>query len=90
MKIKNLTELYQYFDDLVAQDVDGDTLFASSYLRGFIALVSSQYGDESQPLSTALFESVTAELNKAKTELTPQDNVVVQNYWLSLQNKMIG
>lgn len=86
MNATNLTELYQYFDDLAASDADSDTLFASSYIRGFLALVASNYGDESQKISQALIESVTAELNKARAELTPQDNAVVTNYWVTLQN----
>lgn len=90
MKIENLTELYQYFDDLVCHDTDDDTLFASSYLRGFIALVASQFGDESQKLSTELFQAVSTELQQAKAELTPQDSVVVNNYWLKLQNTILG
>ncbi|MEW6989546.1 YfcL family protein [Colwelliaceae bacterium 6441] len=88
MNVSNLVELYQYFDDLVEQDTDSDTLFASSYLRGFIALVSSQFGDETQSLSTELFAQVSEELDNAKSELTPQDHVIVNNYWLTLQKRI--
>lgn len=88
MKAKNLVELYQCFDELVEQEADSDTLFASSYIRGFIALVSSQFGDEEQLLNVELFERVSEELSKAKTELTPQDGVIVNNYWLNLQKDL--
>jgi hypothetical protein len=90
VKVKNLVELYQYFDELVEQEADSDILFASSYIRGFIALVSSEFGDENQLLTIQLFECVSEGLSKAKTELTPQDSVIVNNYWLSLQNNLLG
>mgnify|MGYP000150326767 CR=1 FL=1 len=90
MKAKNLVELYQYFDELVEQEADSDILFASSYIRGFIALVAAQFGDENQLLNAALFERVSEELSKAKTELTPQDGVIVNNYWLSLQQNLLA
>ena len=89
MNVKNLVELYQYFDELVEQEADSDVLFASSYIRGFIALVSSQFGDENQLLSAELIECVSKELSNAKTELTPQDSAIVNNYWLSLQNNLL-
>ena len=89
MKVKSLVELYQYFDELVEQEVDSDVLFSSSYIRGFIALVSSQFGDENQSLSAELIECVSKELSNAKTELTPQDSAIVNNYWLSLQNNLL-
>ena len=88
MKINDLSELYHYFDTLAEQDADSDTLFASSYLRGFIALVSAQYGDESQAISSELFEAVDVELIKAKAELNPQDSAVVNNYWLKLKTNL--
>jgi hypothetical protein len=89
VNVKNLVELYQYFDELVEQEADSDILFASSYIRGFIALVSSQFGDENQSLSAELFECVSKELSNAKTELTPQDGVIVNNYWLNLQKDLL-
>ncbi|REL32293.1 hypothetical protein DXX94_17105 [Thalassotalea euphylliae] len=80
----NLSELYLHFDQLAEHDADADTLFASSYIRGFVSLVASETGDESQPLSSQLAASVTAQLSKAKAELSPQDQVIVSNYWQSL------
>ncbi|MDT0602698.1 MULTISPECIES: YfcL family protein [Thalassotalea] len=85
----NLQALYQYFDELVAEEADSDTLFASSYIRGFIALVAAQFGDENQVISVELCDRVSEELSKAKTELTPQDNAIVNNYWLSLQKTLL-
>ncbi|MCO4800108.1 MAG: YfcL family protein [Colwelliaceae bacterium] len=90
MRVTNLIELYQYFDELVMEDVNSDILFASSYIRGFISLVSSQFGDETQLLTIELLNCVSEELNKSKSELTPQDNVIVNNYWLNLQENILN
>ncbi|SEK41040.1 YfcL protein [Colwellia chukchiensis] len=85
MQFKNLTALYDYLDQQVAQDVSADELFAGSYLRGFISLAGSEYGDESQPLTAQLAENISAKLLAARGELNPQDRQIVQNYWQQLQ-----
>jgi len=82
--MKTLHDLYQYFDSLIEQD-DDDLLFSSSYLRGFIALAAVSFGDEQQPLSSALANSVDQQVTAAKVELSPRDRVLVQNYWQQLQ-----
>lgn len=85
MQFENLTALYHYLDEQVAQDVSADELFAGSYLRGFISLAGSEYGDESQALTPALATNISEKLHAARTELTPQDRQIVQAYWLELQ-----
>lgn len=85
MEINKLAELYQYLDDLVCQDVSSDELFASSYLRGFISLAASEFGDESQLLVKPLAEDISKRVDEAKTELTPADRVIVNNYWQQLR-----
>lgn len=82
--MKTVAELYAYFDQLVDQEADADVLFASSYLRGFIALAASEYGDENQSLSSALAESITQQLHDARSELTPDDRQLVNRYWQTL------
>jgi len=89
-KLNTLSELYQHLDSLFDQDVDSDTLFASGYLRGFISLAASNGGDEQQLISASLIDSITEKLAHAKTELSPQDNVIVQNFWLALQNSILS
>jgi hypothetical protein len=84
-KIHTLSELYQYLDNLFDQDVDSDTLFASGYLRGFISLAATESGDEQQLVSVALIENISQRLKNAKSELTPQDSAIVQNFWSALQ-----
>jgi len=85
MQLTNLASLYQYFDDMVDADADSDTLFASSYIRGFISLAACAYGDEQQILSAQLAKDVSEQLHQARTELSPQDRQLVQNYWQELQ-----
>jgi len=89
-KLHSVNELYQYLDSLFEQDVDSDALFASGYLRGFISLSAADFGDEHQLISTSLINLISAKLVQAKTELNPQDNAIVQNFWLDLQRAMIS
>ena len=89
-KLSTLSELYQHLDSLFDQDVDSDTLFASGYLRGFISLAATDGGDEQQLISVSLIDSISKELADAKTELSPQDYVIVQNFWAALQQAMIS
>lgn len=85
MNFENLTALYHYLDEQVSLDVSADELFAGSYLRGFISLAGSEFGDESQILTQALAESINEKLTAARTELSPQDRQIVQDYWQHLQ-----
>ncbi len=84
MKLEDLNALYHYLDDLVTQDVSEDELFASSYIRGFISLASSKYGDETQLLTQQLSNDINEMIKKARTELTPQDREIVKQYWSML------
>lgn len=84
MQFENLTALYHYLDEQVAQDVSADELFAGSYLRGFISLAGSEFGDESQALTQVLADNITEKLQAARTELSPQDRQIVQDYWQQL------
>jgi hypothetical protein len=86
MQLENLSALYLYLDNLVTQDVNDDELFASSYIRGFISLASSQYGDESQGLTSMLSNDISEQIKNARTELTPQDREIVKQYWLKLSS----
>jgi hypothetical protein len=86
--INTVSELYLHLDSLFDQDVDSDTLFASGYLRGFISLASANGEDEQQLISLSLINNITEALIEAKTELSPQDNIIVQNFWLTLQAKI--
>lgn len=87
-QINTISELYQYLDSLFDQEVDSDTLFASGYLRGFISLAAANGGDEQQLISVLIIDRISEKLARAKTELSPQDHAIVQNFWLTLQQKM--
>ena len=87
-KLQTLANLYQHLDGLFDQNVDADTLFASSYLRGLISLAATVFGDEQQEVSSALQAAVTEQLAQAKSELSPQDNAIVQNFWSQLQEQI--
>jgi len=86
--LTTLEQLYQYLDSLFEQDIDSDTLFASGYLRGFIALAATDFGDEQQVLTAQLIQEVSDKITAAKAELSPQDSVIVSNFWLSLQERL--
>jgi len=83
-----VADLYQYLDNLFEQDTDSDTLFSGGYLRGLFSLVATDFGDENQKLSSELLESVTIKLSESKAELSPQDYVIVTNFWLLVQGKV--
>ena len=78
-----LAILYHYFDSLF-DDGDADTLFASSYIRGILSLAAASYGDDEQLLSMALANDVTEKLKESKSELTPQDQHIVNTFWQQL------
>lgn len=84
--LTSLSQLYHYLDGLFDQNVDNDTLFASGYLRGLIALSATDFGDEQQRICNELTQLITDKLLAAKAELSPQDSVIVSNFWLHLQN----
>lgn len=89
MQLENLSALYNYLDEQFSEDVSADELFASGYLRGFISLAGSEYGDESQLLTKVLAENITKKLDAARSELSPQDRQIVQDYWQRLQQFFI-
>jgi len=82
---ENLNALYLFLDSLFDQESSDDELFASSYLRGFISLSASQFGDESQILSSGLADVIDEKLQASRTELSPQDRKIVQDYWQELK-----
>ncbi len=84
-----VADIYLYFDGLFElDDTDSDTLFASSYLRGLISLVATEFGDESQAISVPLIEGVSQKIIQSKAELAPQDYAIVSNFWLEIQQRV--
>jgi hypothetical protein len=89
MQCENLTALYQHFDDMAAAEADADALFATSYIRGFISLAACEFGDEQQALTKALARKISEQIHDARTELTPQDRAIVNQWWLQLQGLFV-
>lgn len=89
MQLTTVADFYQYLDSLFElDDTDSNTLFASGYLRGFISLVASEFGDESQAISSTLIEGISQKIIQAKAELSPQDYAIVTNFWLDTQKRV--
>jgi YfcL protein. len=87
--MRTVADLYLHLDNLFDQEVDSDTLFASGYLRGFISLSATDFGDEQQLISVPLIACISGKLTQAKAELSPQDHLIVQNFWLALQSLIL-
>jgi hypothetical protein len=87
-KFVRVVDFYDYLDALFDLESDSDTLFAGGYLRGFISLVATEFGDESQLISQALLVGVSAKVSQARTELSPQDHAIVTNFWLQTQGRV--
>lgn len=80
----SLTDLWQYFDDLIELEND-DVLFASSYLRGFIEVAATEFGDERQSLSNQLYALVNQQLVATQQELNEADLHLVQQFWRDIK-----
>ena len=84
-KFITVADFYEYLDALFDLESDSDMLFAGGYLRGFISLVATEYGDESQVITALLLAAISGKVNQARTELSPQDHAIVNNFWLEIQ-----
>ncbi len=87
-QVQTLANICEYFDKLIVYD-DDDLLFASSYIRGFLVVAAVPFGDEQQRLSQSLYTVVSKELAAAKTELSPQDKAIVDNFWQQIKPAFI-
>jgi len=91
MQFQNLSSLYQFLDDICIKEVPSehyslaDELFATSYIRGFITLAAAEYGDDSQVLTKVLGDDISKQIKAAKSELTPQDQYIINQYWQELK-----
>ena len=95
MQFQNLSSLYQFLDDICIKEQPSkhyslaDELFASSYIRGFITLAAAEYGDDSQSLTKVLGDDISEQIQSAKSELTPQDQYIIKQYWQELQKAFV-
>jgi len=58
-------------------------------MRGFLSLVATEFGDESQLISADLIKAVTQKAMQAQVELSPQDYAIVSNFWLEIQSNFV-
>ncbi|MFT5235282.1 MAG: hypothetical protein ACI90A_000645 [Shewanella sp.] len=79
--------LYEWIDDVVAQDND-DTLFASGYLQGHFAVAISQLETETVQDFSALCEKMVSCMELAKQELGDADYELVDTAWKQLSDRL--
>ncbi|BAX53830.1 YfcL family protein [Photobacterium damselae subsp. piscicida] len=89
MTIQELEEkLLQYIDDSIDTATD-DELFAGGYLRGHISLTAAECEASGINDLEVMKAKIIAAIDKARSELSPQDFVYVQEYITRLFNHHI-
>ncbi|WP_279156707.1 YfcL family protein [Obesumbacterium proteus] len=85
------TRILALIDDMVEQASD-DELFAGGYLRGHLTLAVAELEAEGEHTPAALNDAVQHSLDKAikAGELSPPDQILVNNMWESLFAKVSG
>ncbi|RDL31309.1 hypothetical protein DA099_09060 [Photobacterium damselae] len=80
MTIQEFEEkLLQYIDDSIDTATD-DELFAGGYLRGHISLAAAECEASGINDIEVMKAKIIADIDKARSELSPQDFVLVQSY----------
>ncbi|HIF9399863.1 TPA: YfcL family protein [Photobacterium damselae] len=86
MTIQEFEEkLLQYIDDSIDTATD-DELFAGGYLRGHISLAAAECEASGINDIEVMKAKIIADIDKARSELFPQDFVFVQEYITRLFN----
>lgn len=78
-------KLLELIDARIATASD-DELFAGGYLRGHISLSAASCEEEGINDIEELKQRIVASLDKARTELTPADRMIVNDLWNELVN----
>ncbi|GAM61541.1 hypothetical protein JCM19232_5842 [Vibrio ishigakensis] len=78
-------QLLDHIDQQVATASD-DELFAGGYLRGHISLAAADCESEAIADVAHFKQKIVESLDKAQSELTPADRVIVQDMWDNLSN----
>ncbi|WIG69251.1 YfcL family protein [Photobacterium damselae] len=80
MTIQELEEkLLQYIDDSIDTATD-DELFAGGYLRGHISLAAAECEASGIDDIEVMKAKIIADIDKARSELSPQDFILVSKY----------
>lgn len=86
MTIQEFEEtLLQYIDDSIDTATD-DELFAGGYLRGHISLAAAECEASGINDIEVMKAKIIADIDKARSELSPQDYFLVQRHI----NKLLG
>ncbi|MCG3886885.1 YfcL family protein [Photobacterium leiognathi] len=78
-------KLLKLIDDGIDTATD-DELFAGGYLRGHISLAAAECELNGLVDLALMKEKIVSAVNNAKSELTPQDYVFVNNYVVEMLN----
>ncbi|MCG9780661.1 YfcL family protein [Photobacterium damselae] len=80
MTIQDLEEkLLQHIDESIDTATD-DELFAGGYLRGHISLAAAECEASGINDTEVMKAKIIADIDKARSELSPQDFTLVSNY----------
>jgi len=80
-------QLLELIDQQVATASD-DELFAGGYLRGHISLSAAECEANEITDFDAFTQKIVQSLHDAKSELTPADQIIVNDIWLDLVAKV--
>lgn len=85
------TRILALIDDMVEHASD-DELFAGGYLRGHLTLAVAELEADGEHTPVALKDAVQHSLDKAikAGELSPPDQILVNNMWESLFAKVLA
>ncbi|PKF51765.1 YfcL family protein [Enterovibrio nigricans] len=85
--IQDYEEKILDFIDAMVETASDDELFASGYLRGHISLAAADCEQDGVDDVGLLRARVDSSLKENANELNPADQVLVANFWSSLQDK---
>ena len=77
--------LYSWIENAIESGSD-DQMFATGYLQGHIAVVLSQFEQENYVSLEKLDQAMQDCLQENKSELEPQDYLLVQSVWQSIHH----
>ncbi len=80
-------KLLEMIDATVAEASE-DELFAGGYLRGHISLSAADCEAEGVTDVEQFKQRIQQSLSDARSELTPADQVIVNDMWQQLQNQV--
>ncbi|WP_028117496.1 YfcL family protein [Ferrimonas senticii] len=86
--IERWEQICQQWIDHNLEHGSDDEVFSSGYLQGHFAVVLSKLEAQSEPELANLTELMSESLSQARSELAPEDMVLVQNAWQQLHSQL--